>query len=48
MGMVHPVEVVIDKLRFILNRKVLAVKISEEIFAKLIRSDDVLGGEDSK
>lgn len=38
VGMVHPVLDVLDKIRFILNRNVLAVKISNGDFERLVRS----------
>ena len=38
IGMVHPVLDVLDKIRFILNRNVLAVKINDGDFERLVRS----------
>jgi hypothetical protein len=45
VGLVHPLLDVVDKLRFILNCNVLAVKIFEDTFDMLIRSHDDHGGD---
>ncbi len=44
VGMVHPILDVVDKLRFVLNRNILAVKISDDTFNGLIHSYDDIGG----